>query len=51
LIAGKYLLPSSLLLELEDEETDLTISYPLNVLVLFVKFRASSQSLYVKKVC
>lgn len=52
LVAGKYLLPANMMLEIEDEEAEEeeTIRYPLEVLVLFVKFRASSHSLYVKKV-
>ena len=51
LLAGKYLLPRDLLLEVEDEDGDDDfIKYSVDVLVLFVKYRASSQSLYVKKV-
>jgi hypothetical protein len=50
-LAGRYLLPRDQLLQVEDEEAnDGVIQYRLDVLVLFVKYRASTQSLYVKKV-
>jgi hypothetical protein len=49
-LAGRYLFPRDQLLQVEDEEADDVIQYRLDVLVLFVKYRASTQSLYVKKV-
>jgi hypothetical protein len=50
LVAGRYLLPRAVLLRLEDEEEDAPIQYPLDALVLFVKYKSVGQSLYVKKV-
>jgi hypothetical protein len=51
-LAGRYLLPRDQLLQVEEDEEagDDVIQYRLDVLVLFVKYRASTQSLYVKKV-
>ncbi len=50
MLAGRYLLPRDQLLQVEDEDADDVIQYRLDVLVLFIKYRASTQSLYVKKV-